>query len=391
MENQYDYYYGKEAEQFRFYQIPKELIESSEFSTLSLDSKLLYSVLRDRMQLSRANSWIDKDQRVYIIFSIESISDTLGICAEKAIKHLKELENFGLVEKKRRGQGKESLLYIKNFASNNYSDKGEPEREPDDQKKYNSSPLPATEKTTACQSNDTSEVADSELKKSETPNSRNRRIRTLEFGETEPNDIKENNTKRNEPEESIHSFNHSTITAGSTERLNEIRPIIALGPNESLSSGDRCYLENILEQNHGIPWGMVNNPDLMKKMMMYIGCWKEMYLDERSQKSATVHRVIIECLAEMALERSPWSCKGSMITYKPMIERVNCTLQETQGQHLYELIDRVVDKYLNACLESYIQNPKQYLKAIIWEELYAAKLESDSYYRKRIHDDFGYA
>ena len=391
MENRYDYYYGQEAEQFRYYQIPKELLDNPEFSSLSLDSKLLYAVLRDRMQLSRANSWVDKSQRIYIIFSIESISQTLRICAEKAIRHLKELENFGLVEKKRRGQGRDSLLYVKNFASNNHSDKGDPEKETNNQEKYDSTPLSSTELTASCQISDISRAAKTEFKKSENPNSRNRQNRTLEFGEAEPNDLKENNTKRSEPNESIHSFNLSTDYAGPTDRVNERRPIITLGLNERLSSEDQRYLENTIDKYDGIPWTMVNNPDLMKKMMMYIGCWKEMYLDERDHDSVTIHRVAIECLAEMALEQSPWSCKGSMITYKPVIERINCTLQEAKGQLLYELIDRVVDKYRDASLENYIQNPKQYLKAIIWEELYAAKLEIDSYYRKRIHDDFGYA
>ena len=156
MENRYDYYYGQEAEQFRYYQIPKELLDNPEFSSLSLDSKLLYAVLRDRMQLSRANSWVDKSQRIYIIFSIESISQTLRICAEKAIRHLKELENFGLVEKKRRGQGRDSLLYVKNFASNNHSDKGDPEKETNNQEKYDSTPLSSTELTASCQISDIS-------------------------------------------------------------------------------------------------------------------------------------------------------------------------------------------------------------------------------------------
>ena len=112
MESRFDYYYGNETEQFRYYQIPKELLDNPSFSSLSLDAKILYAVLRDRMQLSKANSWIDEKQRVYIIYSIESIAQKLGIGTDKSIHLLKELEQFGLVEKKRRGQGMNSLLYI---------------------------------------------------------------------------------------------------------------------------------------------------------------------------------------------------------------------------------------------------------------------------------------
>ena len=76
------------------------------------------------------------------------------------------------------------------------------------------------------------------------------------------------------------------------------------------------------------------------------------------------------------------------------------TRQETQtpsaeGKNKNKLFNKAKDfvdkKWVKNVDTLYIQNPKQYLKAIIWEELYAAKLESDSYYRKRIHDDFGYA
>ena len=39
-------------------------------------------------------------------------------CADnKATKLLRELENFGLIERKRRGLGKPSLVYVKNFSS----------------------------------------------------------------------------------------------------------------------------------------------------------------------------------------------------------------------------------------------------------------------------------
>ncbi len=39
MENRYDYYYGKDAEQFRYNQIPKELLDNPEFSSLTDSSR----------------------------------------------------------------------------------------------------------------------------------------------------------------------------------------------------------------------------------------------------------------------------------------------------------------------------------------------------------------
>jgi len=61
------------------------------------------------------NKWLDKENRVYIIYQISEIMENLNMAEKTAIKTLKELEVVGLVEKKRRGLGLPSLLYVKNF------------------------------------------------------------------------------------------------------------------------------------------------------------------------------------------------------------------------------------------------------------------------------------
>lgn len=115
----FDYYYGVEAEQFTFVRVPKVLFSDKEhFGGLSNEAKLLYGLLLERMSLSRKNNWIDKHNRVYIIFPIEEIEKSLDVGHEKALNLLKELDDqsgIGLVKKKRRGLGLPSILYVKNF------------------------------------------------------------------------------------------------------------------------------------------------------------------------------------------------------------------------------------------------------------------------------------
>ncbi len=111
----FNYYYGSEADQFNFIRIPKRLITDPLFADLSLSAKLLYGILLDRMSLSMKNKWLDKENRVYIIYQISEIMENLNMAEKTAIKTLKELEVVGLVEKKRRGLGLPSLLYVKNF------------------------------------------------------------------------------------------------------------------------------------------------------------------------------------------------------------------------------------------------------------------------------------
>lgn len=112
-----DYFYGQAGELFSFYRIPKALFQEQRFQDLSTDAKTLYGILLDRMSLSVKNEWFDKKGRVFIIFTIEDVKRTLRCADNKATRLLRELEKFGLIERKRRGQGKPCLVYVKNFSS----------------------------------------------------------------------------------------------------------------------------------------------------------------------------------------------------------------------------------------------------------------------------------
>ena len=114
----YDYFCGQQSEQFSFYRIPKILFSQDKFWNVSTDAKLLYGILLDRMNLSARNGWLDEAGRVYIIFTIEEIKESLGCAEKKAVKLLDELEKKAeLIERKRQGLGKPNLIYVKHFIS----------------------------------------------------------------------------------------------------------------------------------------------------------------------------------------------------------------------------------------------------------------------------------
>ena len=112
-----DYFYGQAGGFFSFFRIPKALFQEQRFQDLSTDAKTLYGILLDRMSLSVKNEWFDKKGRVFIIFTIEDVKRTLRCADNKATRLLRELEKFGLIERKRRGQGKPCLVYVKNFSA----------------------------------------------------------------------------------------------------------------------------------------------------------------------------------------------------------------------------------------------------------------------------------
>ena len=116
-----DYFYGPQAEQFAFYRIPKALFTDPAFRSISTDAKVLYGLLLDRMSLSARNDWLDEQGRVYIVFTVEEIMESLACGNKKAVGLLRELEvGAGLIERRRQGLGKPNLIYVKNFIKGNF-------------------------------------------------------------------------------------------------------------------------------------------------------------------------------------------------------------------------------------------------------------------------------
>ena len=83
MSKHFNYYYGSQADQFSFIRIPKIMLTDKTFSDLSLQAKVLYGVLLDRMSLSRKNGWLDAENRVFIIYQIGEIQKDLGFSKKK--------------------------------------------------------------------------------------------------------------------------------------------------------------------------------------------------------------------------------------------------------------------------------------------------------------------
>jgi len=116
---QFNYYYGGQAEMFSFFRVPRILFTTPEFKGLSNDAKLLYGLMLDRMSLSAANGWFDSKGRVYIYFTMNEVQDVLNCGHDKAIRLLAELDTkkgIGLIERVKQGQGRPTIIYVKQFA-----------------------------------------------------------------------------------------------------------------------------------------------------------------------------------------------------------------------------------------------------------------------------------
>ena len=109
------YFYGPEAEQYSFYRIPKVLLTDHRYKNVSMEAKVLYGLMLDRMGLSVKNGWMDGEGRVYIYFTLEDAMNMMGCGHNKAVKLFADLDSIGLIERKKQGQGRPTRIYVKNF------------------------------------------------------------------------------------------------------------------------------------------------------------------------------------------------------------------------------------------------------------------------------------
>lgn len=124
-----DYFYGGESEQYSFYRIPKVLFTAAHYRAVPVEAKVLYGLLLDRMALSARNGWLDEGRRVFIYFTLEDAMAMMGCGHNKAVRLFADLEQIGLIERRKQGQGRPTRIYVKNFILP--TETGEPEEESD--------------------------------------------------------------------------------------------------------------------------------------------------------------------------------------------------------------------------------------------------------------------
>jgi hypothetical protein len=112
-----NYFYGDEADKYKFYRVPAILFTDVRFKAISTESKLLYGFMLDRTSLSKKNHWVDKNGKIFIYYKQAEAQEQLNIGHSSVTKIFTELTNIGLIERKKQGQGKQEIIYVKNFAS----------------------------------------------------------------------------------------------------------------------------------------------------------------------------------------------------------------------------------------------------------------------------------
>lgn len=109
----------QKARQYSYFVVPKVLLTDPAFAGIDCTAKVIYSLMLSRLSLSAENpdQYTDEEGRLYIIYSVEEMTDTLNISRPTVMKMISQLYKSGLIEKKRQGQGKPTLYYVMDFTA----------------------------------------------------------------------------------------------------------------------------------------------------------------------------------------------------------------------------------------------------------------------------------
>lgn len=101
-----------ETLEYSFYQMPQELFDNEKYKKLSLEAKVIYSFLLNRMKLSKINHWINNQGEIYLIYTRKEIQSKLNLSDKPVTMAFKELRNANLIKEEKQGFGKPNLIYI---------------------------------------------------------------------------------------------------------------------------------------------------------------------------------------------------------------------------------------------------------------------------------------
>ena len=99
----FNYYEADNVYGALFFQFPKVLMYGEQYKHLSSDAKLAYMVLKDRLEYSLRNNWVDEEGHVYFIFTVKELQDLFNCATEKAVKIKKELQTANLLKQTQMG------------------------------------------------------------------------------------------------------------------------------------------------------------------------------------------------------------------------------------------------------------------------------------------------
>lgn len=94
----------------RFYALPKVLLENPIYEDMRLDAKAAYAMLKDRLDLSFKNNWIDEDGNIYLVYSNSNLMKILNCSKSTLLRIKKQLTEYGSIHEVQQSTSKSGNL-----------------------------------------------------------------------------------------------------------------------------------------------------------------------------------------------------------------------------------------------------------------------------------------
>lgn len=95
----------------RFYQLERVLFEGN-YKVLSNNDRIVYTILKDRFELSIKNGWVDEEDNIYFYFRQDSLAIQCCISRRTVQACIDDLVKAELLESVRQGMNKPNRLYL---------------------------------------------------------------------------------------------------------------------------------------------------------------------------------------------------------------------------------------------------------------------------------------
>ena len=174
------------------------------------------------------------------------------------------------------------------------------------------------------------------------------------------------------------------------KRRKSIYNEINLNLNKKVLEGDRFVVMDEVDEYKGIPDSFSDDVRKMTVAIQTMCGWNDYFRFDRSVEEQEIYRLFVENLVEMATCNELMDFNGSRVSYHNVIERINEIYNESKfpDNQLEGLFDCVMRRYKEASIKFKMDNPKQYMKPIIWESFSFYKTNWQNFFNRTYYGDY---
>lgn len=361
------YFTGQEKEKGIFYAVPKILFMNEEFRKLTLKSKMVYSLLLDRVDLSKKNGW-KKNGYIYIMYSQKKLAEKLGLSERTIRTSFKELTSKNLISCQKRGLGGAQEILVKNIATITHN-----ENDYQTDKCY----TPSHDSSNTTQTKRIKELeAEVEMLKSQIMEMEEENF-TLQTGNNFPSKTenisdldRKNLPSSNTNPNKTNVINTKSIFQGKTEKKKENNKITNIKKSSQQITEE---VKTEINQQKTLPYEYVNDARKMEQALKEVSLYESN--KELSKGGEGFYfkglKLFISTLTQMLTNKEPLIIKGEEVDKMMIYDKVVDDLCYNYKNILCldTIVWNSIDAYEDASKKQQIKSPIKYMTTCIWSVL----------------------